>query len=128
MSGINCVSFRGHGSESTGSIAYRNKPAQCPTCGGNVNFRGQYNYEEKKGTSTLGIIGGLAALTATAIIGLGYAHKTGAFNKLKDGRDKDMLIKLKPASEKCHSWCSSVKTQGNKLWDKTKSMFSNKKS
>ena len=45
MSTINCVSFRGHGSETTGSIAHRNNPTcpncgtECPTCGNKINFK-----------------------------------------------------------------------------------------
>ena len=129
MSGISCVSFRGHGTESTGSIAHRNQPNQCPTCGGSVNFRGHYNYqEEKKGTSTLGVIGGLAALTATAIIALGYAHKTNVLGKMKEGRVKDVLKKIEPSAQKCHEWCSTAKTKGTELWGKVKNLFGSKKS
>lgn len=125
---ISCVNFRGHGTESTGSIAHRNQPAQCPTCGNGVNFRGHsYAYEEKKKTSTVGIIAGLAALTAATIIGLGYTHKTGALNKLKDGKMKDLLKKLEPATEKCYGWCKTTKTKSIELWDKIKNMVSSKK-
>lgn len=127
MSTLNCVSFRGHGSESTGSIAHRNNPTQCPTCGGQVNFRGSDKYE-KNGPSAGGVILTLAGITAAGIIGLGYAHKAEVFTKLKDGWMKKTIGKLEPAGQKCHEWCTTAKTKTTELWTKVKDKFSSKKS
>lgn len=123
---ISCVSFHGHGTESTGSIAHRNNPNQCPTCGKEISFKARDTYGEDKGMSTGGIIATVVGLTATAIIGLGYAHKAEVFNKMKDGKVKDLVLKLKPACEKCHEWCATAKTKSIECWDKLKNMFSKK--
>lgn len=139
MNSVSFVNFRGSGSESTGSVAYKDKTTECPTCGttncegaceGKVNFKGYDSFESsnKKGTSTLGVVATLAGITAAGIVGLGYAHKTNALNKLKDGTAKDMLSKLKPAGEKCYSWCSAVKTKSSDCIDNIKNFFSGKKS
>lgn len=138
MNSVNFVNFRGSGTESTGSIAYKNNVTECPTCGtncegtcdGKVNFKGYDSFESsnKKGTSTLGVISTLAGITIAGILGLGYAHKTNALSKLKDGKVKDMLSKLQPAGEKCHSWCSTIKTKGSDCIDKIKNFFSSKMS
>ncbi len=128
MTSINCVSFRGHGTETTGSIAHRNNPTECPTCGGKVNFRGGYDRYEKEGPSALGVITTVALLTAGVIGGLGYAHKAEAFKKLGDGWIKKTVGKLEPAAKKCHEWCSTTKTKGTELWTKVKDKFSSKKS
>ena len=134
MSTINCVSFRGHGSESTGSIAHKNNPTQCPTCGtdcptcaGTVNFRGGDRFEKKDGPSAGGVILTLAGLTAAGILGLGYASKTGAFSKLKEGWIKNSIGKLEPAAKKCEVWCTTAKTKTTELWTKVKDKFSSKK-
>lgn len=127
MTSINCVNFRGHGSESTGSIAHRNNPTECPTCGGKISFKGYDSYE-KEGTSTLGVVAGLALLTAGVIGGLGYAHKAKAFDKLGEGWMKKTIGKLEPAGKKCHEWCSTTKTKGTELWTTIKDKFSSKKS
>lgn len=141
MTCINSINFRGSGSESTGSIAHNNNPTECPTCGtncgnaceGKVSFRGSNDYDyyensQKKKTSTLGVVATLAGITIAGIAGLGYAHKTNALNKLKDGKVKNLLAKLEPAGEKCHEWCSTVKTKSSELIDKVKNLFSSKKS
>lgn len=138
MNSVNFMTFRGNGSESTGSIAYKNNTTECPTCGtncegtceGKVNFKGYDSFEnsKKKGTSTLGIIATLAGITVAGIVGLGYAHKTNALSKLNDGKVKDILSKLEPAGEKCHKWCSTVKTRSSEYADKIKNFFSGKKS
>ncbi len=133
MTSMNCVSFHGHGSESTGSIAHKNNPTQepkqCPTCGGSVSFRGRNDYDsfEKEGPSALGIIAGVALLTAGVIGGLGYAHKAKAFEKLGEGWMKKTIGKLEPAGKKCHEWCSTAKTKSTDLWTKVKDKFSSKK-
>ena len=88
MSTINCVSFRGHGTESTGSIAHKNNPTcpncgtECPTCSDKVSFRGRDRYDKKDGPSAIGIISATALIAAGIIGGLGYAHKAKAFDKL----------------------------------------------
>ena len=91
MTNINCVSLKGPGSESTGSIAHRNNPTcptcgnECSTCSGAVSFHGRDSFEKKDGPSALGVIGTIALVTAGVIGGLGYAHKADAFKKLGDG-------------------------------------------
>ena len=129
MYNVSCVNFRGHGSESTGSIAHRNNPApkDCPTSGDTINFRGRADSFEKKGPSTGTVILTLAGLTAAGIIGLGYAHKVKAFDKLKDGWMKKTIGKLEPAGEKCHEWCATAKTKSTELWAKIKDKFSSNK-
>lgn len=138
MTSINYVNFRGSGSESTGSVAYRNRMAECPTCGtdcdgtceNTVNFKGLDTYEHsgnKKKTSVLGTAAILGGVAIAGIVGLGYAHKTNALSKLKDGKIKSMLSKLEPAGEKCHSWCATVKTKSSEVWNKIKNFVSSKK-
>ncbi len=138
MNSVNFVNFRGSGSESAGSVAYKNNMMECPTCGkdcentcnNKVNFKGYDSFENsnKKGTSALGVITTLVGIAVAGIVGLGYAHKTNALSKLKDGKIKDMLSKLEPAGEKCHEWCSTAKTKGSECIDKIKNFFSTKKS
>lgn len=139
MNSISLVNFRGSGSESTGSVAYKNNTTECPTCGttscegtceGKVNFKGNDSFENsnKKGISTLGAMAIITGIAAASIVGLGYAHKTNALSKLKDGKMKDMLTKLEPAGKKCHEWCSTVKTKSSECVNKIKNFFSSKKS
>lgn len=123
ISGVNCVSFRGHGTETTGSIAKRNQPVECPTCG-RVNFKGsEYGEEKKKGAKKAGVIGGLVALTAASIIGLGYAHKTKCFEKLGEGWKKTAFGWLEPAGKKCHEWCALGKRKTRLGWQTVKGWF-----
>ena len=83
------------GGESAGSIAKVANTqgeatlVQAPECD-TVNFKGR---EEKKKSSVLGTILGLAATAGVAIGGLAYAHKTGSIAKLKDGNIKKHLTK-----------------------------------
>lgn len=133
MTGLNCVNFRGQGSETTGSIAHRNNPTcptcgtECSTCSGKINFKGGYDSYEKEGPSALGVIGGIALLTAAVIGGLGYAHKAKAFDKLGEGWMKKTIGKLEPAGKKCYEWCMTTKTKTTELWTKVKDKFSSKK-
>ena len=113
------VQFRGSGAETTGSIAHTNEPSECPSCGAPVNFKGSYK-EDKKSVSAVGIIGGLVAITAATIIGLGYAHKKGAFKNLSDGWIKKAGEKVEPVAAKCHEWCGVVKKTGLEWWGKLK--------
>ena len=119
MSGVNCVCFRGGGTETAGSVAHRNKP-QCPTCGQGVSFRGRSEYDsfEKKGPSAFGVIAGTAAVAALTIGGLAYAHKANAFGKLGEGKVKDLVKKLEPAAKKCHEWCTTAKNKSLECWNK----------
>ena len=126
MNNISPISFRGNGTETTGSIAYRNKPTTtCPTCG-QVSFKG-YDQEEKKGVSMIGALAGVTTLAALTIVGLGYMKKGDVINKMKDGWMKDTISKLKPATEKCYEWCASAKGKGLEYWGKVKNFFSSNK-
>ncbi len=124
----NGISFRSSGGETAGSISNNDlpKPNPCPTCGG-VSFRGR-DYEEKKGMSALGVIGTLAAVSAAAVVGLAYTHKTGIIGKMKDGKFKDLLKKIEPATEQCYKWCKIAKDKGLEYWNKFIGMFKGKKS
>ena len=124
------LSFRITGGETAGSVSKKDKPVptQCPTCGGAISFCGRDNNKEKKGMSAIGIVGTLAAVSAAAVIGLAYAHKTDVIGKMSEGKVKDFLKKLKPATEKCDKWCTTVKTKSVEYWDKFKGFFKSKKS
>ena len=120
------VNFRGSGSETTGSIGHKDKPTECPECGTVVNFKGHSN-GDKKGASAAGVIGGLVALTAATIIGLGFAHKKGAFQNLGEGWKKTVLGWLEKPASMCHDWCSFAKTKVTGWWENFKGFFSSKK-
>ena len=97
-----------------------------------VNFRGRQQYDEygdpieKKKKSPL-LVGGLVAATAAAvIIGLGYTHKTDVIAKMSDGKIKDILSKLNPVTERCHSWCSWTKGKGTDMYNTIKGWISKK--
>lgn len=129
---VSCVSFRG-GGETTGSPAYtsnvrlRNSQAPAPQLpNDSVNFRGYDEYGQKKKSKAVPIILGTIATAGLAIVGMGYAHKTNALSKMKDGKFKDFLSKANPALEKCHDWCHSVKKFGVDSWEKVKGWFSKK--
>ena len=125
------VSFRG-GGESAGSVAYnRNVADPQPKASevSGVNFKGyDYDYYDspKKKVSPVGVIAGLLVGTAAVIGGLGYAHKANVLSKLKDGKIKDLLKKLTPATEQCYEWCTTVKSKCVQTWDNIKGFFSNK--
>ena len=126
MSGINPISFHGHGSESTGSISHSSGYSALPT-ENSVNFKAQNDsFEKNKGTSTIGIIGGIALLGAGAVVGLGYAHKTNILSKMKDGKFKEILQKAEPAAKKCHEWCATIKAKGTEVWNKIQNTFKSK--
>ena len=97
MSVINPISFRAGGGESTGSPAYITSVRQetpTPSCPGgtpncdSVNFQGR---DDKKGNRALGISLGLLGAAALIVVGMAYAHKTNALDKLNDGKFKDFL-------------------------------------
>ena len=119
------VNFRGGGTETAGSIAAKEKPTQCPECGSKLSFKGSYK-EDKKGVSTTGILAGLVGLTAATIIGLGYAHKKGAFKNLSEGWVKTAGEKIEPMAAKCHEWCGAAKKTGLEWWNKIKNIGSSK--
>lgn len=113
------VNFRGSGSESTGSIGHKDKPTECPDCGATLSFKGRKD-ADKKGVSTVGVLAGLVTLTAATIIALGYAHKTGSFAKLGDNWFGKAVKNLEPAGQKCHEWCAVVKKTGLGWWEMLK--------
>ena len=125
----NGISFRGSGSETAGAISNNDtpKPNPCPTCGDSVNFKGR-DTKEKKGMSALGVIGTLAAVSAAAVVGLAYTHKTDVINKMGEGKMKDLLKKIEPATEKCYDWCKIIKDKGLEYWNKFIGMFKSKES
>ena len=153
MQAVNSVNFYGYNSESTGSIA-KQPTAKVPyqkswamestgSIGFNpteadikelekyndsINFRSQaYMAEPKKEKNTLAkTLGVLALLTVGVIGGLGYAHKSGAFDKLGEGWLKKALGWLEPAGKKCRGWCSTVKTKGNECIKWVKGLFNKK--
>ena len=121
INSVNSVNFRGSCGESTGSIGYlRNKPEQTDTT--EVNFRGKDTSDggKKKKTSLLKYVGGALVLSAATIIGLGYAHKAGAFSKATDGFWKKASDFIEPAAKTCRDWCSSIKKFGLGFLDKFK--------
>jgi hypothetical protein len=115
LNSYDTVSFRG---ETSGSPAYSkdcpegNCPVEPPK-NKNVSFKStQDYYGAKKTTSPLtyaAIAGGLAA---SAIVALGYAHKTNTISKLKDGSIKNLV---EPVAKKCHDWCHSLKSCTSEL-------------
>ena len=119
------VQFRGSGAETTGSIAHTDTPSECPNCGNPISFKGSYS-DDKKGISTVGIIGSLVAVSAATIIGLGYAHKKGAFKNLSDGWMKKIGEKIEPAAAKCNEWCGIAKKTGIEYWEKLKGICGKK--
>lgn len=123
---MNNISF--YGSETSGSIAkrilaepVRNTASLQAPQGDSVNFKGRE--KDEKGSSAAGAILGIAAITALAIGGLGYAHKAGWISKLNDGKFKDTANK---AAEKCHDWCAKIKATSIKYYNKVKDFFSKK--
>jgi hypothetical protein len=118
MSSINKISF--YGGETAGSTAYVNSvPHEQNEC---INFLGNFNSDvtdkHHKKSNVPAIIIGTGITAATAIAGMAYAHKTNAIEKLSDGKIKDIAKKLEPAGEKCHQWCSQIKTKCEELWEK----------
>ena len=134
MTYIYSTPFRGSssGSECAGSAArkvrqnYNECPPNQPECD-TVNFRGRGDspyYTEKKRSPLGGMF--LTLLGAAGVIaGLGFAHKKGAIDKLKDGKFKDKFAE--PVTNWCHEACAWTKDKGNTAWSKVKSIFSRKK-
>lgn len=133
MDYINSIAFRG-GTETAGSSARKVRSVNTNTCPDDkqgcdtVNFRGNeyayYGEEPKKKSSpllaiTLGIAGVLGIIG-----GLGYAHKSGAIAKLKEGAFRDKFAE--PVTNKCHEWCAWAKKTGKTGWEKIKGIFDKK--
>lgn len=111
--------------ETTGSVAYKksnsvfkNEPFPNDT----INFQAN-NYKKKDSSSTFINIAALLGATAIIIGGLGYAHKTGCINKIKNKTIKDFVNKI---AKPCHKWCGSLKQCTVKLWNNIKNCFSKK--
>ena len=129
VSGVSSIGFRGHGTESTGSIARSNQPSTSPECGRQLSFRGEYDYYERKKRPSFGAVAlGLVGTAAVGVAGLGYAHKSNAFSKLSKDWLRKSVGKLEPFAEKCHTWCSKLKKTYNEYWTKLKNVFSSDKS
>ena len=114
------ISFSANPPVTTYTQQANKTPAQNYT---SVGFKGNdYDYYDKpkKKTSPLLVIGGVLAGVAAIIGGLGYAHKTNVLSKLKDGWVKNTLKKAEPVAEKCHEWCSVVKSKVTELINKFK--------
>ena len=146
ISAVNSINFRGGGSESLGSTGYTKGGSETSGSIGNnnrianpisiyskslnkspndlVSFQGRDNSEKKFPTGK--VIFGVAGLAAATILSLGYAHKSGAFNKIEKEWLQKTLGKLKPAGKKCYQWCSTVKTKGSELWTKFTNIFKSK--
>ena len=116
-------------SETTGSVSYLKL---CSSSAPNitrtlprdtVSFGARDSYYEDEGTSTAGIAFGVASAAALAIIGLGYAHKTGAISKISHEGTKNFLNKI---AEPCHNWCSKALNFAKDNIDKVKQFFSKK--
>lgn len=122
------------GDESAGSIAYLSASKKC----NNQNYARRVSFGdsqpdyfirengEKKNSpiTTVAILGSLAALV---IGGLGYAHKTKAISKLSEGKFKEYLSKLEPATKKCYEWCSGIKRKSNEYYNTVKDKFNSSK-
>ena len=125
---MNNVSF--YGSETSGSVAKRNLAPQKretisgQTCGDTVCFRGK---DKSESAESIGkTIAGLALIACAIIGGLGYAHKTNAIGKLKDGKIKNFLEKSNKITEPCYNLCSKTKDFAVKYYNKVKDYFTKK--
>ena len=126
--------FRGSngGSECAGSAArkvranYNECPPNQPECD-TVNFRGRGDYpyytEAKKSSPLSGILWTLAG-AGLAIVGLGFAHKKGAIDKLKDGKFKNKIAE--PVTNWCHEACAWTKDKGMSAINWVKGIFHKK--
>lgn len=106
----------------TGVDSVQTQSVPVRNCSG-TNFKGKgYDYYDKpqKKTSPVLTMGCVLGAAAALIVSLGYAHKTDALSKIKNGKFKDILKKAEPVTKKCHEWCSIVKTKCSELVDKLK--------
>jgi len=118
------INFQGHGTESTGSIAHKNKPTNYPNCDSQISFCDGYDYcDEKNGVSIGAIVLGLVAISAGVLIGLGYADKVNAFGKLNKKGLKKTVGKIEPIAKKCHNLCSKIKSKAKELINKFKNIL-----
>jgi len=114
-------------SETTGSVGYMrlcDSPAPDITrtlSRDTVSFKG-YDYEEG-GISTGTKIFGVAGAAALAMIGLGYAQKSGSISKIPNENVRNVLNKI---AEPCHKVCSKILNFSREYFDKIKGFFNKK--
>ena len=121
MSTISSIGFRG---DTTGTCPSGNcpKPQVITT-----NFKAYPadSYEsstKKKSHAGLAIIGSL--VTAAGLIALmGYSHKAGWVDKIKNEKIKNFANTV---TEKCHDWCSWTKNKAVSGWETVKGWFKKK--
>ena len=114
MSTVSSIGFRSLTDSSCG-------PNECPKPQYvTTNFKGypadSYESSQKKSHPVLAV-GGILAVAALAIAGLGYAHKANWINKLGEGKFKNIS---ETVTGKCHEWCSWTKEHGTKVYDSSK--------
>lgn len=115
--------------ESTGSVGYKafgyeSVPDIDRTLAKDtVSFRGNVEYDDND-SSPITTVLGVAGMAALAGLGLGYAKKTGAINKIKDGKVKDIINKV--AEPCCKMYCK-VESLSKNCYDKVVNFFSKKK-
>ena len=153
MSYVNGISFYGQTAESVGSIAKQrnlanlnNNVCDYESAGSiahsseNTDIEQLKNYNDsisfgahdcivesqKEKNSTLKTLAYLSLLAIGVIGGLGYAHKSGTFEKLNEGWLKKTIGWLEPAGKTCRGWCSYVKTKGNNCIDWIKGLINKK--
>ena len=124
--------------ETAGSIAYTSrKCADCPEgkpCEKAVAFRGNdtdtfESSEKKKPNKALLATAIAIGVGVLSVVGLGYAHKKGPVDLFKDATGWKATANnyLNTAAEKCHEWCSTVKSTGQKWLNTVKGWFGGKK-
>ena len=118
MSAIANINFKG--GESIGSVGHKNQPpVECPTCGGQVAFKGD-SVEisgKKKGSGSKFFLGTL--LTAIAAFGaLVVVGKKDAIKNLSDGRFKKILtdLNIEQSAKKCQKWYDSAVAKIREVW------------
>lgn len=118
---MNNVSFCG--GETAGSIGKRNlNPAAADTIkietpqADTVNFRGRDDKESSAGS----FFAKLVVFAALIAGGLGYAHKSGIIDRIKNQNIRKYVEKV---TEPCYKACASVKDFGIKCYDKVKGFF-----
>lgn len=119
MSAINNVSFRGETTVQTPAANYAKQQYAV------TNFKAQAadSYEgpkKKKSHPGRAIVGTLAA-AAGVIALMGYSHKAGWGNKIKNENLKNII---NTATEKCHDWCHLAKEKGVTGWNAIVERFS----
>ena len=140
------LSFKGSGSESTGSVAYDINAANIPEQAPDTveistkapNFKARVNDDNSpKGKSALGAIALTTIGAAAAIVGLGFAGKAVHNGKIANETIKNFMDKKVPkaVTDKCYEWCGLAKNYGVKgktwatetAWPAVKKFFGGKK-